>query len=131
MARTPRLRIMVINDDATFLNLMRELLEDEGYKVFLVNEGDGAHEAVRRDMPALVILDIRLEHPDTGWMVLQALRLDPQTAEIPVIICSADALFLRGKQDWLARQGYLVQEKPFGLDDILAKITASIKPRTA
>ncbi len=129
MARTLRPRITVINDDATFLDLMRELLEDEGYKVFLVNEGNNAHGAVRRDKPALVILDIRLEHPDTGWMILQALRLDPETAEIPVIICSADALFLRGKEDWLARQGYLVQEKPFGLDDILTKITASLKPR--
>lgn len=125
-SRPQRTRIAVINDDATFLELMQELLEDEGYKVIMWREGDGAHAMVRRERPTLIILDLRLEHPDMGWAVLQALTLDPETVTIPVIVCSADVRFLREKEEWLLQHGCMVQEKPFSLDDILVKITAGL-----
>lgn len=125
-ARALRPRIVVINDDETFLELMRELLEEEGYKVLLAHESDGGHTLVRKERPALVILDLRLEHPDAGWMILQALTLDPHTAMIPVIVCSADVRLLREKEQWLLQRGCMVQEKPFALNDILDKIAAAL-----
>ncbi|MDQ6604314.1 MAG: hypothetical protein M3Z19_16440, partial [Chloroflexota bacterium] len=73
-------------------------------------------------------LDIRMEHPDTGWMVLELMRLDPETAHIPVIICSADTSRIREKEAYLREKGCAVLEKPFLLEDLLEKVQAFIGP---
>lgn len=124
----PSKRIVVINDNAVFLEFMQELLSQEGYETITWPAADTAHAMVAREMPDLVILDIRMERPDSGLMVLELLRLDPKTTEIPVIICSADLSFLRQQVDHLRTLRCDVQEKPFRLDDLLGKVTAFIGP---
>lgn len=114
-----RPRIVVVNDDALFLLLMQEILEEEGYKAIIQHEGKGAYELIKREMPALVVLDIRLEHPDAGWQVLEQVRLDPHTADVPVLVCSADSRFLRGKARQLRERGCEILEKPFRYDELL------------
>ena len=58
---TPPLRIAVINDDTAFLELMRDLLEEDGgYDAVICREWDNAHGFVKDKRPALVILDIRI-----------------------------------------------------------------------
>ena len=80
-----------------FLELMQDLLSVEGYKTVICKEGDKAYALVKELQPSLVVLDIRMDQPETGWVVLELLRLDPETTQIPVIVCSADAPFLREK----------------------------------
>ena len=116
--------IMVVNNDSIFLELMRELLADEGYAVEIAYEEKGAYERIRQQRPALVILDVRLEHPEAGWEIATLLRLNPDTAALPVIICSADTQFLKAKADQLRAQQCEVLEKPFVLDGLLAKVHA-------
>ncbi len=62
--------------------------------------------------PDLVILDIRMEHQEAGWMVLDLMRLDPRTRDIPVIISSADHQALHEREAMLRPQGYAILEKP-------------------
>ncbi len=123
--------IAIINDDTAFLQLMYDLLDMQGYDVVLHREGSHAHRQVKEEKPDLIVLDIRMERPDSGWLVLDLLRLDPQTSDIPVIVCSADAIELREKQDLLRQQGYEVLEKPFDLNDLLAIINRKIGPPRA
>jgi CheY-like chemotaxis protein len=118
--------VTVVNDDTAFLNLMHELLSDEGYRTIIWIEGDTAFEMIRREQPALVILDIRMEHPETGWMVLSLLRLDPSTTHIPVIVTSADSRFLREKEQRLAEMRCRILEKPFELDELLDLVAVSL-----
>jgi CheY-like chemotaxis protein len=118
--------ITVVNDDTAFLRLMHQLLKSHGYDVLLHREGARAHSQIRETRPDLVILDIRLERKDTGWMVLDLLRLDPETRDIPVIICSADAVNLQAKRDMLQQQGYETLEKPFDLEMLLAMVRQKI-----
>lgn len=120
--------IAVVNDDTLFLELMHDLLTEEGYRTAIWKEGDKAYEMIKEHRPALVILDIRMERPDTGWMVLELMRLDPETARTPVIICSADAQRIREKEVYLRAKGCEVLEKPFLLEDLLAKVQACIGP---
>lgn len=120
--------IAVVNDDTIFLELMHDLLTQEGYRTAIWKEGDRAYEMIKEHRPLLVILDIRMEHPDTGWMVLELMRLDPQTARIPVIVCSADTQRIREKEAYLREKNCDVLEKPFLLDDLLAKVHAFIGP---
>ena len=62
---------------------MQELLQDEGYEVTVLHASDNAYKEIKPAAPDLVILDMTLEHPDSGWLVLEMLKLDPETAKIP------------------------------------------------
>jgi DNA-binding response OmpR family regulator len=121
-------RIAVINDDTAFLELMQDLLTDVGYDVALYKEGVAAHQQVLQNPPHLIILDVRIERPDSGWQVLEMLRLHPESSTIPVIVCSADVIQLRSKIDMLRAQGYDTLEKPFDLDTLLDMVNEKIGP---
>jgi DNA-binding NtrC family response regulator len=118
-----RARIAVINDDTVFLDLMRDLLEEEAdYEVLICKEWDGAYEFVKNHQPDLVIQDITIGGEEHGWTILNLLTLDPKTRPIPTIVCSAAIQSLHEHQDWLTRYGICALPKPFDLDTLLETI---------
>ncbi len=60
-----------------------------------------------------MILDLWLEHPQAGSMVLDLLMGDPATRYIPVIICSAYRQLLREQEAQLRTRGYVLLDKPY------------------
>lgn len=118
----------MVNDDTAFLNLMHELLTDEGYNCFLHIVGSTAYEKIRDEQPDLVVLDIRMNEPESGWHVLDLMRLDPETREIPVIVCSADSIQLRDKAERLKKHNAVAIEKPFDLQELLENVAAFVGP---
>jgi DNA-binding response OmpR family regulator len=113
--------IVVINDSPELLELAELLLREEEYDVKVGLLGTGALELIRTTRPDLVILDVRL--PDvSGWDVLQALKLDPQTSAIPILVCSAAVQELRSLESQLSRIGVDVLIKPFAIDSLLDKV---------
>jgi CheY-like chemotaxis protein len=124
-------KIVIINDNADFLAAMQLLLEQEKkYKPLVLHEGDLAYRKVKEEKPDLVILDIRMDSPTTGWKVLDLLTLDPETSAIPVIICSASAEHITPeKNDWLASHGIEVLPKPFDIDDLLSIVERMLSSR--
>jgi DNA-binding response OmpR family regulator len=122
-----RARIALINDDTTFLELMRDPLQEvEGYEVLICKEGDQAYELVRAQQPNLIILDIRMGGEESGWTLLELLTLDPQTRPIPLIVCSAAIRNLQDHEPLLQRFGIGVLPKPFDLEVLLGKIEAAL-----
>jgi CheY-like chemotaxis protein len=120
-------RIALINDDTTFLDLMRDLLEDVGgYRVLICKEGDGAYRFVKEHRPDLVILDIRMGGEEAGWTILELLTLDPGTLPIPLIVCSAAVRELQEHESLLQRYGVGVLPKPFDLDALLQTVEAAL-----
>jgi DNA-binding response OmpR family regulator len=119
--------IAVVNNDTDFLGLMRDLLSLEGYQTLICREGDRAYAVIKEAQPDLVILDVRLDHAEQGWTILELLRLDPATTKIPVIICSADAQFLRDKAAALHDLRCDTLEKPFDLDMLLEKVARALR----
>jgi CheY-like chemotaxis protein len=128
MSATPRrARIAVINDDTDFLDLMRDLLEnEENYEVAVCKEWDSAYQFVRKAQPDLVILDIRIGGEEHGWTILNLLTLDPATRPIPAIVCSAAVHSLHEHQDMLSRFGVRALPKPFDLDALLTTIEETL-----
>ena len=114
-------KIAVVNDDTAYLDMMRELLDQEGYDTIIHKEHQTAHDVLRRENPDLAIVDVRLEHPESGWAIVELLRLDPHTVHIPVLVTSTDSR-IHEKAPLLTHQGCDVLEKPFDLDDLLAKV---------
>lgn len=116
------IRIAVINNDTDFLTLMSDVLESRGWATTICREGKEAFAVVRQQPPDLIVLDIRMETPETGWNVLELIKLDPHTSSIPVVVCSADALALRAKESWLHDRGIDTLLKPFDIDDLFAAV---------
>lgn len=119
-------RVAVVNDDPVFLSLMAQLLEEAGWETLLLREEDGAYDQIKQEQPDVVILDIRMEHPDAGWKILELIKLDPVTRHIPMIICSAALDDLTVREDWLAEHGVATLLKPFDVDDLYAQVDRSL-----
>lgn len=66
-------RVLVVDDDAMMRQLEQSILEQAGYSVDQADDGDVAIEALRRERPDLVLLDIRMPRVD-GWGVLEHVR---------------------------------------------------------
>lgn len=111
--------IAVVNDDTQFLRMMEMILSDAGYETFISFAGSAAFDELKVRLPDLIVLDIRMESPEAGWMLLDLLRLDTATADIPVIVCSADHEQLDKKEEYLRSKRAGVLRKPFDIDDLL------------
>jgi CheY-like chemotaxis protein len=77
--------VLVIDDDAAVHDLMRRSLEKDGFRVKVAADGRAGLELARQLKPAVITLDVMMPHLD-GWSVLTALKADPGTADIPVIM---------------------------------------------
>lgn len=78
-------KVLVIDDDPTVHDLMSRFLTKEGFQVMVAPGGEEGLEIARRDRPDLITLDVMMAGMD-GWSVLSALKADPETADIPVIV---------------------------------------------
>ncbi len=115
-------RIVVVEDDAAFQDLLDTVLTAEGYTVVRWTQGAGADVFIRDVQPDLVILDLWLEHPQAGSLVLGLLMVDPATRYIPVIICSAYRQLLGDQEAQLRTHGYLILDKPYQIEDLVAQV---------
>ncbi|MBI2939794.1 MAG: response regulator [Chloroflexi bacterium] len=88
--------VLVVDDNQDTLRLFTRYLEPYPYLVITASDGDQARRAVDERQPDAVVLDVMLPSAD-GWEVLHALRSRPETARIPVVVCTVL------KQEELAR----------------------------
>lgn len=115
-------RIAIVQDDATLRRVLADLLAGEGYAARCWPRGDGAEGDLRAAPPALVLLDIRLERPEAGWELLRRLRAEPATAGVPVLVTTADALFLGERAADVLALGAEILPLPFDLEELLARV---------
>ncbi len=98
--------VLVVEDDVHIATVLRTYLESDGYRVEVVDDGQQAVQAARALAPFAITLDISLPKQD-GWMVLNALKREPTTADIPVVIVSIvdnrDYGLVLGASDYLVK----------------------------
>jgi signal transduction histidine kinase/CheY-like chemotaxis protein len=111
--------VVVIEDDRPSLELITAYLSGPALRVTVAGDGQSGLDAVRRVRPVAVLLDIRLPGID-GWAVLKALKAEPATHDIPVIIVSIVDERSRGAA--LGAAAYLV--KPVSRDALLQALRA-------
>jgi len=80
-----RKKILVVEDNAAFCKILRMRLESAGYETVISQDGLGGLDAVRRESPDLVILDLMLPGMD-GHKVCRLLKADRNFGHIPVAI---------------------------------------------
>lgn len=132
--RNTRPLIAVIDDNLPVIELINEVLADAGYATIGFTESSAqVYQAIRLQHPDLIILDLRLQQPDTGLQVFELLRQDPDTQHIPIIICTADMQFIAAAGERYRDGTTDILAKPFELDTLLALVHkhARIPPQVA
>jgi DNA-binding response OmpR family regulator len=109
--RRQSVRVLWADDDPMIRSVMAMNLEAEGFEVQTVADGDTAYEEAVRERPDVLVLDIMMPGRD-GYAVLRALRLNPDTAEVPVVLLSAKATDAEVWEGWKAGADYYIT-KPF------------------
>lgn len=114
--------IYIVEDDNSIRELVAYTLNTTGLKAKGFEEGEAFFSALKKELPDLVLLDIMLPGED-GISILEKLRSDTRTRNIPVIMVTAkgteyDKVFglNHGADDYLA--------KPFGMMELVARINA-------
>lgn len=93
MEQTTKGKVLIIEDEPGFRRIYKEVLEGDGYNVLLAEDGEQGLASAGRDSPDLILLDLKLPTMH-GFEVLQKLKEDEATKDIPVIIFS-----VMGEQD--------------------------------
>jgi len=115
--------VLVTDDDRSIVDLLTHTLKQRGYAVMSAYNGKEAMAAVARRRPDVILLDLRMPVMD-GYEVLQALKGDPGTADIPVVIMSAFQPD-QERQNILELASELVG-KPFDVEDFISHIESVI-----
>jgi DNA-binding response OmpR family regulator len=119
--------ILAVDDDPAILDVVAQVLMDEGYEVLTAGGGRAAVKLAREHLPRLILLDLMMPEMN-GWQVVAELRASPQTRSIPILILSA-----RRDTELMANDlkvsSYL--EKPFDLDELLACVQRLLAPSGA
>jgi DNA-binding response OmpR family regulator len=121
--------ILVVDDDAKIVRLVRTYLERDGYAVVTAADGPGALDAIERHRPALVVLDLMLPELD-GRAVIRAVRRDDEAAATPILVLSARGTTLdriAGLED--GADDYL--PKPFSPAELVVRVRAILRRASA
>jgi len=110
--------VLVIDDDSSARDLLQRLLEREGYRVLTADRGKKGLDMAREFRPGVITLDALMPEMD-GWTVLGALKEDPETAHIPVVMVS----FVDEPGKGLALGAAEYMTKPVKKQDLLATLT--------
>ena len=113
-------KILVVDDEEDILHFLELVLREKGYEVVTAANGHDALTTAQIERPDLVLLDIMMPQMD-GWEVLKLLRVDDETAHIPVAMLSARTEAkdrVQGLQEGAI--DYIC--KPFSLQELLVKI---------
>src|SRR5215207_2995343 len=120
--------ILVINDTQEILDLIQVLLEDEGYRVTtslaLLNM-----TKVKSLAPDVIVQDLLFEGiQETGWKFLTLVRLDPELARIPVVLCTAAMRTIHDPEmaEQSDRLGVRVVLKPFDIEELLTVLAETL-----
>jgi CheY-like chemotaxis protein len=94
-----------VNDTQEILELVRDLLEIEGYDVVLFSYAPHEIVEIERVQPDLIIVDIVFGNAVLGWQLLDKLKMHRPTAHIPVVVCSAAVRDVREMEGRLKSMG--------------------------
>jgi two-component system response regulator VicR len=119
-------KIMVVDDEPDVVDLVKLVLESDGFNVVTAYSGKEALEKINKEMPDLVLLDIMMPGMD-GWEVYSRIRANPKTKDIPVAMLTAKSqsidkmigLHVVKVNDYIT--------KPFGRSELLERVKRILK----
>jgi two-component system response regulator VicR len=112
--------ILVINDVKEILQLYEAILHEEGgCDVTTATFKPKMIESIRELKPDLIIMDYIFGGEALGWNLMEMLKTDPTTSNIPLVICTGAIQGLRKREGFLADESIGVLYKPFHVEELL------------
>jgi DNA-binding response OmpR family regulator len=118
--------ILIADDEPNIVISLEFLMKREGHRVTIARDGDAAIEAIRREPPDLVLLDVMMPGK-SGFEVCQAVRGDEALAAVKILMLSA-----KGRETDLAKGSALGADaymtKPFSTRELADKVREMLGP---
>jgi DNA-binding response OmpR family regulator len=119
--------VLIADDEANIVVSLEFLMKREGHRVSIARDGDAALEAIRRERPDLVLLDVMMPGK-SGFEICQAVRADESLATVKILMLSAkgrDTDVAKGSA--LGADAYMT--KPFSTRDLADKVREMLDAR--
>lgn len=115
-------KVLLAEDDVTMVTLLKTLLKMEGFHVVAVDADADIPDAVRRERPDVLLLDVHLSFQD-GLQILDMIRLDPRISGLRVVMTSGldlrEESLQHGANDFIS--------KPFMPDDLVRTLKKTMR----
>jgi CheY-like chemotaxis protein len=121
--------VLLVDDDADFVEMNRVVLENNGYRIVVAYNGTECLEKVRSEKPDLIILDVMMATQSEGFNVSRDLRNSEHTKNIPLIMVTSvnETVPFKFEPDdtWLPVDTFI--EKPIAPERLLAEVNKRLK----
>ncbi|MFA5038701.1 MAG: response regulator [Candidatus Omnitrophota bacterium] len=124
-------KILIIDDDADYVEAMNTLLTAKNYQVISAPDGQEGFKKAKAESPDLILLDVMMTHKSEGFDVARSLKGDEATRQIPVVLITGIRREMNlpfgfeADPDWLPVKTVL--EKPIKPDVLLKAVEENIK----
>ncbi len=124
--------ILVVDDDPDIVEISRLYLEQAGYSVIAAGDRIEAKEAISRQKPDLILLDVMMSTPTEGFDLAYELLENPATKDIPIVMMTAMA----GSSDYVETFQFITErpwpvsvflEKPVSAEKLIATVKKFLK----
>ncbi|HEY7066120.1 MAG TPA: response regulator [Chloroflexota bacterium] len=117
--------VLAIDDDAPTRALLAAILRGQGFRVTVAGGGVEGLARVATEQPAAIILDLMMPDMD-GFEVLERLRADPRTLQVPVVVFSGKELTPDEKRWLTERSAALLRKAPHATEDLVAALQRAV-----
>jgi PAS domain S-box-containing protein len=111
-------KILIVDDEAVLVELMVSMIENNGYEVSHAYGGREAIEKTANERPDALILDLMMPGV-TGFDVIQALKRNPDTVDIPIIVCTAKDFTSEEKEMFNSNLSYFMQKGDLNRENLI------------
>ncbi|MCX7919655.1 MAG: response regulator [bacterium] len=124
-------KILIVDDDASFIEAISTLLEAKDYQVISADNGQDGYQRAKSEKPDLILLDVMMTHKTEGFDIARSLKADSDTKDIPVVMITGIRREMNlpfgfePDEDWLPVN--VVLEKPIKPELLLKTIEENIR----
>jgi CheY-like chemotaxis protein len=118
-------KILVVDDEDTFREMVVVMLKKEGYETMEADNGITAFELAKANVPDMIISDVMM-YSGSGFILREFLKREQRTANIPLILMSGKA---QTAGAWGSDPDVDYLQKPFSHDELIAAVDQKLKPK--
>ena len=119
-------KILIVDDEPNIVLSLEFLMKQAGFLVHTANDGQAALDALMKDRPDLVLLDVMMPHKN-GFEVCEAIRQNPEWNAVKVVMLTAKGRDV-DKEKGLAMGADDYISKPFATREVVDKVRALLAP---
>jgi signal transduction histidine kinase/DNA-binding response OmpR family regulator len=114
-------QILVVDDDPLVPDLVRQLLEEDNYRIGHAADGSDALDSIANDQPDLILLDLLMPEMD-GFAVIEALQQSPEHGDIPIIVLTAKVLSQEERKMLNTRVAAVIEKQGLTREQLLLEL---------